>query len=360
VTPIRPLEPDDIPAVAGLYERVLRSGGGRAPVALEAFFRDEVLEQPWADPDIPSLVYESDGAILGVLASHVRRFLLDGRPLRIGYSGPLVADPDADKPGVGALLMRTHMRGAQEASATDGATSVVRAMWERLGGVMVPTASLGWTRVLRPARFGAVMAERRRGRAPRRLASVLDSLASPLTARTLRPERPAGSVEPLDTEAVLSLVERGSWRLRPDYDRAYLDWLFAQMAAVRARGELRRLLVRDEGGDPLGWAVYYLQRDGISQVQQIAAFGDPGPVLDHVLWDAFEGGSVAAAGRLEPPLVPAVSQRRCLLRRSEWALAESGDAEVLSAIAAGNSLVTRMDGEWWMAPHLIPAGGASA
>src|SRR4051812_32195789 len=147
VTPIRPLEPDDIPAVAGLYERVLRSGGGRAPVALEAFFRDEVLEQPWADPDIPSLVYESDGAILGVLASHVRRFLLDGRPLRVGYSGPLVADPDADKPGVGALLMRSHMRGAQEASATDGATSVVRAMWERLGGVTVPTASLGWTRV---------------------------------------------------------------------------------------------------------------------------------------------------------------------------------------------------------------------
>jgi hypothetical protein len=354
VTPIRPFEPEDVPAVAGLYERVMRSGSREAPPPLEAFFRQVLLEQPWADADIPSLVYESDDGVVGFLGSHVRRFRLDGRSVRVGCSGQLVADPDVAKPGIGALLMRSHMRRAQDMSSTDGATPVVRSMWERLGGVTLPVASIGWTRVMRPARFAAAVSARRGGRAPRRSAAALDALAAPLTQRALRPPRPAGWVEPLDTATLLSLMERGRWRLRPDYDPAYMDWLFAQMAAVPGRGELRRLLVKGEGGEPLGWFVYYLARRGISQVQQVGALGDPGPMLDHVAWDAFEGGSTAVAGRLEPALVPAVTDRPCLLRRTEWALARTDDPELLAAVSAGESLITRMDGEWWMGPHLIP------
>lgn len=352
---IRPLEPDDIAAVARLYERVMRPGTHGVTQALEAFFRETLLDQPWADEDIPSLVYEDpDRGLVGFLGSHVRRFRLDGRPVRVGCSGQLVADPDAAKPGIGALLMRAYMHGAQDVSGTDGATPLVRSMWERLGGVTLPTASIGWTRVMRPARFAAAVSARRGWLAPRRAAAVLDALVAPLTQQALRPTRPDGSAEPLDPAAVLGLMERGRWRLRPDYDEAYLEWVFAQMAGVRERGELRRLLVRDERGDPLGWAVYYLATRGISEVQQIAAFGDPGPVIDHVVWDAFDGGSTAVQGRLEPPLVAAVTARRCLLRRTAWALTHSDDADLLAALSAGNSLVTRMDGEWWMGPHLIP------
>lgn len=353
---IRPLEPDDIPGVAALYERVVRSGTRIPEPAVEDFFRETVLMQPWADPEIPALVYDDpDAGILGFLGSHVRRLLFDGRPARVGCSGQLVADPDAAKPGVGALLMRAHMRGGQDVTSTDGATPTVRMMWERLGGLTLPLASMGWTRVLRPARFAAAIAERRRGREPRRSAAVLDALAGPLTRRALRPSEPEGSTELLTSELLLELVERGSWRLRLNYDREYLDWLFAQMEAVPGRGELRRLAVRDERGDPLGWAVYYRARGGISQVQQIAALGDPGQVVDHVLWDAAQGGSVAVQGRLEPALVPPLFERRCIFRRTEWALLRADDPELLAAITAGDSLLTRMDGEWWMGPHLIPA-----
>ena len=353
---IRPLEPEDIPAVAALYERVMRSGTHTAEPAIKDFFRDTVLMQPWADPEIPSLVYDDpDAGILGFLGSHVRRLVFDGRPVRVGCSGQLVADPDAAKPGVGALLMRAHMRGGQDVSTTDGATPTVRAMWERLGGVTLPLASIGWTRVLRPARFAGAIAGRRRGREPRRSAAVLDALAGPLTRRALRPPEPEGSTESLTSELLLELVELGSWRLRPAYDREYLDWLFALMGAVPGRGELRRLAVRDGHGNPLGWAVYYRARGGISQVQQIAALGDPGQVIDHVLWDASQGGSAAVQGRLEPALVPPLLDRRCVFRRTEWALARTDDAELLGAITAGDPLLTRMDGEWWMGPHLIPS-----
>jgi hypothetical protein len=58
---------------------------------------------------------------------------------------------------------------------------------------------------------------------------------------------------------------------------------------------------------------------------------------------------------LEPALVAPLTERRCLIRRSEWAMAQTDDAELLAALSAGDPLLTRMDGEWWMAPHLIAA-----
>jgi hypothetical protein len=67
VSAIRALEPDDIPVVARLYERVMRSGTRSPPPALEQFFREALFEQPWADPEIPSLVYEDQNA--GVVGS---------------------------------------------------------------------------------------------------------------------------------------------------------------------------------------------------------------------------------------------------------------------------------------------------
>lgn len=355
---IRALEPDDLPAVARLYERVMRSGTRNPPPAVEQFFRETVLEQPWADPEIPSLVYDDqDAGVVGFLASHPRRLLLDGRPLRLGVSGQLVADPDAAKPGVGALLVRSYMHGPQDASATDGATPTVRSMWERLGGVTLPLASLGWTRVLRPARFAAVIAEARRGRAPRRAAAALDAIVKPLARRALFPSEPGGSAERLTVPLLLDLIERGRWRLRPDYSEEFLDWLFPRMERVAARGELRRLAVRDDDGDPLGWCVYYRARGGISQVQQLVAFHEPGPVIDHVIWDAHRGGSTALQGRLEPALMPSLLDRRCVIRRSEWAMLRTDDAELLAVVGAGNPLLTRMEGEWWMGPHLIGSEG---
>jgi hypothetical protein len=362
VSAIRPLEPDDIGAVARLYERVMRSGGSAPPAAVEEFFRETLLGSPWADPELPSLVYEDEEAgLLGFLASHPRRLLFNGKRISLGVSGQLVTDLERAKPGTGALLMRSHMRGAQDITLTDGATPVVQAMWERLGGFTLALASLGWTRVIRPAGFAAALAARRRGRAPGRVGAVLDTLVAPVSRRVVRLPAPAGATEELTTPALLELLERGSWSVRPDYDEDYLEWLFGQMERVPQRGELRRLAVRDAAGEPLGWCVYYRCPGGISQVQQLAAFGDPGPVIDHMVVDAAEGASTALQGRLEPLLVDSLTERGCMIRRSERALVEAKDSRLVAAVATGNPLLTRMEGEWWMGPHLIPAdGGAPA
>jgi hypothetical protein len=226
--------------------------------------------------------------------------------------------------------------------------------------VALTLGSLGWTRVIRPAAFAAVIAARRRGREPSRASAMADTLISPVARRVVGLPSPGGSAGELTIPLLLDLLERGRWSIRPDYDPGFLEWLFDQMAQVPKRGELRRLVVRDGKGEPIGWSVYYRCPGGIAQVQQLAALGDPGPVIDHVVVDASEGGSVAVQGRLEPALVDALTKRRCLIRRSENALVQADDPRLLAAVTTGRPLLTRMEGEWWMGPHLIPPAATSA
>ena len=111
--------------------------------------------------------------------------------------------------------------------------------------------------------------------------------------------------------------------------------------------------MRGEDGRALGWYVAYFPRGGIAQVLQVAAQGDDvGAVLDELFAQASSAGVAAVSGRLEPHLVDAVSDRRCIIRRTSRVLVHAKDPEIASAVLAGESFLTRLDGEWWMAPHL--------
>jgi hypothetical protein len=353
----RALEERDYPAVANLYERVVRSGSSQAAPGLEDYFR-RLDGGPWADPDIPSLVWDDpEAGIVGYLGSHVRRLTLEGNPRRMACSGQLVADPGYRHPGVGALLLRTYLAGPQDLTITDGATPEVRVMWEALGGRSLAAQSIGWTIVLGPAAFGTALAERRFGATgPLRAAAPVVHAIDSLAGRRARPVRPAGNTEPLTTELFveqLGAFDR-SFRLIPAYDVEAATWLFREAEAVSARGELQRMLVRGEDGRALGWYVAYLRPDGISQVMQLGApRRSVGAVLDHLLWQAHEVGSAAVQGRVEPYLLAELRERRCLLRRTEWALVH-GDPAALAAMAFGQALVSRLEGEWWMGHHLTP------
>lgn len=87
-----PVKRDDIAQVVELYQRVVRSNGHAAPPGLVPYFERTLVDQPWTDPEIPSLVYEADdGRILGFIGSHVRRLIFDERPIRIGVAGQTIA-----------------------------------------------------------------------------------------------------------------------------------------------------------------------------------------------------------------------------------------------------------------------------
>jgi hypothetical protein len=357
---IRPLERDDLEEVAALYEHVARSGSRTAPPGLRPYLEDFFFDHPWADPEIPSLVYvDGEGRIVGFLGSSVRRFVFDGQRVRVGVSGQLVTEPEARGRAPGAFLMREYMNGPQDLTLTDTASEVVRRIWEGVGGETFHLACVGWVRIFRPGQFAS--AYRHRAEllgAPGRARSLLAPLDG-LLGRPLRPEEretESATLTAPDLVRHLPVVMPGA-RLRPDYDDDYLEWQLAAMAAVAPRGELRARVVR-VAGEVRGWYVYYLQRGGLSQVQQIA--GDEryvGEILDDLFRDAHELGSAAVQGRVEPHLRAALAERRSLLHRAGYlSLIHSRRDEVVHAVHSGRALLTRMEGEWWMGHHVLPFG----
>jgi GNAT superfamily N-acetyltransferase len=344
----------DLPAVVALYEEVGRSGD-HAP-GLEDYFR-RLAASPWADPDIPSLVWDDpDAGVVASLSSHVRELRLDGHSRRLACSGQLAAAASFRGRGVGALLLRAYLRGPQDVTITDGATEEVMRIWTALGGDVMPAASIGWTTVFSPATYLSAIAKRRhRATAAVRATAPIADAVDLLAARRLRPHRPDGSTELLTPELFAAELPSlgATFRLLPDYDARGAAWLFGELEAVTARGRLTRALVRDDRGQILGWYIAYLKPDGISSVIHVAASPrSASAVLDHLLWDAVSAGSAGVHGRVEPHLLAAL-RGRCLLRPAEWVLVH-GSREVLAAMAYRGSLVTRLEGEWWMGHHLTP------
>jgi hypothetical protein len=360
VTRVRPLERSDVGAVASLYERMLRSGSTVPPPGLAISFARQQLDQPWYDDGVRSLVCEDDdGRLAGFLAVYARRVLIDGRPALAACSGPLLADPSVNVVAPGLLLTRAYLAGPQELSVTDGANEVMSRMWVRLGGVVAQLPSLGWTRVLEPFSFGAATAADREWRDIRgaRTARALDRIARRVGRRWLAVPPTSAWSEPLISRSMLDALgpATAGFRIHPDYDEGYLRWLLAELVTVERRGVLTARLVRGEGKQVIGWYIAYVPRGGVAQVLQIVAqAADTGAVLDELFVQASVVGAAAVSGRLEPHLVDAVLDRRCIIRRTSRVLVHAKSPDVTRAVLAGEAFLTRLDGEWWMAPHLDP------
>jgi hypothetical protein len=359
MTSIRPFEPSDLPAVTSLYELAYRSGIRVAPPGLAEYF-ERIFADPWADPEIPSLVYvDEEGAIAGFLGSSVRRLDFGGEPIRMAVSGQLVSDPKARTHAAGAFLMKAYLAGPQDLTITDGATEEVRRMWVGLGGETRHLECVGWIRAFRPFLAAAELVrgpKPRLGRTLRPLAPPLDATTRALSSR-LAVSEPPGTLEELTPELLVELLPHVTRDrlLRPAYDESFGRWLFGEAEAVTARGVLVRRLVRRETGDVDGWFVYYADKGGIGWVIQVAASErSVDRVLDHLFFDASSRGMAALRGRVEGHLREPLS-RRCYFRVADaQALVHSRRADLLHAVHSGRSLLTRLEGEWWMGHHLFP------
>jgi hypothetical protein len=359
MTTIRPLARTDLGQVASLYERVVRSGRDDAPAPLADYFGRLCFDQPWSDPEIPALVSEDrDGSIVGFLGSYPRRARVDGRAIRIACSGNLVADPG--HPGVGALLTRAYLRGPQELTVTDGATDLMYRIWTGLKGQARVSASWGWYRMLRPlTTLGTVMGERRSmPSAVLPVARGLDAVGRrlPRLGARFSAGEPGTIAEELTPAALLEQMAAASrrWRLHPDYDVEHLEWLFAELDGLDVRGPLIRHLVRNDVGRVLGWYVYFRPPGGVAEVLQLAApQGQIEAVFDHLVADAERAGALAVHGRLEPALAGVVRARRCTVRPTTWALVHTDNSALLGLLSSTDALLTRLEGEWWMAHHLL-------
>jgi GNAT superfamily N-acetyltransferase len=351
---------EDIAQVAQLYRFVDKSDWRIPADELPRWLERTLFGHPWVDPEIPSLVYVDDsGEILGFVGSHVRRMRFDGQPIRMAAGGPLIAHPDVRNRGVGARLLRTFFTGAQDLTITDGASDEIRQIFELVGGQMMHPSSMVWARVFRPFSYAGnralhanVHVRHRVKPWARRVLPALDVPANHASRYFQAPHGPATTDELLTPRLLLEnlpLVTR-SLRLAPDYDQPMLDWLFAELHHNRTWGTPHRRLVRSEAGRVLGWYVYYALPGEGCQVIQLAAYDrHEGAVLDNLFAHAYAHGGAAVQGRVEGRTLPGLAQRGALFRFSPRSLIFADNTDLLGAVTSGHALLTRLEGEWWMA-----------
>ncbi len=354
MTPIRPLERVDLPAVAALYAEFVGWDPAKTVPGLSDFFARALLDHPFADPEIPALVYEDpDDGVIGVMGSHPRPFHFRDRTVKLAFTGPLIVAPAHRPRGIGALLLRRYVAGPQDMTANDRVLDQVHDMWDRLGGTTDTGRSIGWAYTLAPAGLAASAIARRATSRDRAPGGKLLAGADKLTARRRVP-KPQGSTEPLNDADLLDLLDRlkRPYPLRPAFTEGFLSFLRHEMDLVNVGQRVERRLVKDADGKPLGAYVTYLTPGWLAEVVAIIATSDnAGQVLDHLLHDSAKAGAVEVRGRFEPHTLQHLRTHRLRLTHTDWTIVQTKDQELLATALSGRAMFSRLDGEWWMRPR---------
>jgi hypothetical protein len=222
-----------------------------------------------------------------------------------------------------------------------------------LGSAPIHHLNTGWFRILRPAGAAAALGRHRGGSAA--VAARALGGVSPLVdrlARSVAGEAAAASAdvtdEPLTPAAALEELARltDGARLVPDYDEAYLRWLFAELPrGDRGAPQLRIVRAR---GSVIGWYVYYLRPGGLCRVLQVMCRErNADAVVGALHRHAYQGGAAALYGRLEPRTSEAVLRLGARLRPIPRALVHSRNDAIVRALQQGSSALSWLDGEPW-------------
>src|SRR5436190_8200996 len=136
------MEARDLAALVALRRVAFRHSERSSTEALTGFFRAVFLENPWRDPELPSLVYENErGEVAGFLGVLPRRMIAEGREIRMAVGTQLMVAP-ADRGLAGRRLMRTLMDGPQDLCFGDTANDAARRLWTSIGGRTSPMYSM--------------------------------------------------------------------------------------------------------------------------------------------------------------------------------------------------------------------------
>lgn len=354
---IRPLVRSDIPEVVELYGRVFgpqhKTGFAQGITAL---FYELFCENPWSNGAPSSVVYEDNGRITGCLGVMPRPMSLGGQPIRAAVLHHFMVHPQA-RGRTGLQLLKSVFSGPQDLFIAEGNESS-RKVWEGFGGKAPLSYGLRWTRPLRPSQY--VLSYLKHRGLPVSVGHVLaplchgfDKITSRLSAQPFRPIPNRTFIEELNEDGLLAcLSEVSACRsLRPVYDKPSLKWLIERLAQKKDAGIFQKGLVRGENLKVLGWFLYYRNPNGISQVVQIGA--KPGfhhEVLERLFYDAWQSGSVAVSGQLDPATIHEFRDKYCIqyLVKDSCTLAHTRRPEVADAINQGDAFLTRLEVEWWI------------
>jgi hypothetical protein len=359
---VRPLEAADIPAVATMFQRVLRRKPAPPPAGLADYMRRFYLDAPRYGDDIHSLVHvDGAGRVSGFIGVHVMPMTFNGSRLRAAICGSLMASDRGQDPLAGARLMKAFLDGPQDLSVSETANEIATQLWVRLRGEVLTPYSLNWVRVIRPARFAlqSVVPRFRPARLLGPLADAADGLFRRRIAQgQLRwPALSAGGTgqKGLDTREIGSvefaallepLTDR--YPLRPDWARCDLGRMLADAMQKPDLGDLVLASVSTASAKVVGAFAYYAKRGGIGRVLQVLASpGRTGPVLDCLIDDAAARGLSGLRGQTQPALMEAMLGRRVAFLPVASTVVHSRDSELLRAMTGSQAFLNGLAGEQW-------------
>lgn len=350
---IRPLQRVDLPAVARLLHASLTPDTAEEQISRD--LQNRLIDDPWSDEELPSLVATEDDEVVGFIAAHVRRFRLRDRPLRGVCCSDLTVSPGSRGGATGALLLRRLLTMGQDITFSDTANPDVARMWHTFGGHVDHARLCDWMVVLRPLRWGRLLAtdavlRRDLGRGQVPVGALPFQALRQHGGRWAFSESQADVTgENVDAAAIverLGELTRGR-KLWVDYDAGFLDHLFG-LVGSRFGDVTLRLVTR--GDHALGWYAYVPIRPGVSRILHLL-LGDRDEDADAVLADLVahcrEQGTAVLAGRHEPHLTRALQSRFPVLGFSQRPVIHSHDAELLAILGTSSSVLTRLDGEWF-------------
>lgn len=351
---VRACQREDLPAIAGMFTRVLLKRKQRPPAELARYFEDVIFAGETRGEPRSRVFVDADGKVSGFIGIWRRDMLLDGRSVEAAAAGSLMVEHAERHPTAGARLLRSFLSGPQELSFSETANDISQRMWEKVGGERLPTISLDWLRVLRPAGFAAFIARNAfsAARPLRSVAAGIDRLLERGGRNSLLPSSPTGTFR--DAEA--SNAEIGalirelskSYGLYPDWQSPDLDLLLAHAEHKERYGELHRRIVHSARGEPVGCYLYHGRRGELARVLQILSLpGTAGLALDSLFQHATEVGCVGVRGRVAPDLLDALIARRCLLFHASAMMVHARNRSLLAEVRNSRALLTGLAGESW-------------
>ena len=362
MTAIRPLEEADVPAVAGLFQRIFRNASQQPPASLTAYLQRLYLDFPGRDPEINPLVHlRDDGSISGFVGVTPLPMVLEGRPLRGAICGSLMVEDRESDPMAGARLLKAFLAGPQDLSFSETASEVSANMWVRLRGIQLPSYSLDWIRVIRPLSFATGLLSGKVGAA--RLFSSMAAVVDGRLGKRMTPDalRWSGVPQGWKRAGGLNVVEIGRdgfaglvpvltahFALRPDWAPGQLEEILRDAERKDEYGPATFCRVDAKTGKTIGAFFYHASPGGIGRVLQVLALpGHAGAVIDAMFAHAADKGLAGLRGRTQPALLEAMLGRRVAFTHLASTVVHARDPQILTALQEGRAFLNGIAGEHW-------------
>ena len=360
---VRPLKENDLPQVVDLYWHYMRRQQGSAPASLHTTFQKLYFTNPWSAGETHSVVYEStNGKIVGFLGIIPRKMSVCGETIRVAFGGNFVVHPEARSQLAASRLLGAYMSGNYDLWQTDSANDISRRLLERLGFRTIPALSIHWARPLRTAHYAVYTVSKSLSPAlstglkivAKPFSAVADRVAGRLSSNPFRQKKPRlrGSEADLETLLQCFAAFRQGYSLWPEYDPASLRWLLSFMDPSPSRGQLRKIVLRDDEDKIVGWYIYYVKPGSVGEVVQVGGgkrmIKD---ILEHLFYDAWRNGLIALHGVVPNRMMADFSDKGCLFTcRGGWNVARARKPELMDLLERGDAFLSRLDGEWCLNP----------